>query len=209
MGTRSYKLQACVETLQEAILAEQRGADELEFCSRLDLDGLTPDLVLVKQVLESVSIPIHVMIRPRGGNFEYTEEEVVKMEQSIYGFNTIGIAGVVLGASINDAIDISTLQRLIEKVDHRLIITLHKVIDTVADPMACITDIKNTSVRLDRILSSGGKRTAEQGIFKLKEMRSATEGYCKIIAAGKITKDNLGALHHKLRLQFYHGRRIV
>jgi copper homeostasis protein len=62
-------LEACVETLEEAIKAEENGACRLELCSRLDLDGLTPDIELTKQVLEKVSIPIKVMIRPRGGDF--------------------------------------------------------------------------------------------------------------------------------------------
>ena len=69
-------LEACVETLEEAILAERNGANRLELCSRLDLDGLTPNLNLTKKIMEKISIPIKVMIRERGGNFVYSDDEI-------------------------------------------------------------------------------------------------------------------------------------
>ncbi len=209
MGLKLYKLQACVETLQEAILAEQKGADEIELCNRLDLDGLTPDSDLVRQVLQAINIPVHVMIRPRDGGFDYTEEEVLQMELSITTFNALPIAGMVIGASKNNQIDIRLLQRLTSKIERRLIVTIHKVIDTVTDPIACIERMKADQLKVDRILTSGAASTAEQGISKLLEMKAATEGYCKIIAAGKITSDNIDQLHQHICLNLYHGRQIV
>ena len=75
--------EACVETFDEAILAEKKGADRVELCSRLDLDGLTPERKLIEEVLGSLNIPIKVMIRPRSGNFSYDDQELHKMRDDI------------------------------------------------------------------------------------------------------------------------------
>ena len=79
-------LEACVESCDEAILAEKNGANRLELCSHLDLDGLTPDFDLTKQVLEKVNIPVKVMVRPRAGDFVYTDMELQKMQAEIDQF---------------------------------------------------------------------------------------------------------------------------
>ena len=79
-------LEACVETLEEAILAERNGANRLELCSRLDLDGLTPNLNLTKKIMEKISIPIKVMIRERDGNFVYSDDEILAMQNKIEVF---------------------------------------------------------------------------------------------------------------------------
>jgi len=75
--------EACVETLGEALSAELNGADRIELCSRLDLDGLTPDTDLIQKTISSLSILVKAMIRPRGGNFVYTENELISMESEI------------------------------------------------------------------------------------------------------------------------------
>ncbi|MEO1713654.1 MAG: copper homeostasis protein CutC, partial [Bacteroidota bacterium] len=107
------RLEACVETLGECVLAQERGAQQLELCANLAEDGLTPSLELVNQVLQKVSIPVKVMVRPRGGNFVYSEQELVAMEAEIRAFRTLPVAGVVLGVLQGDrTLDLTATRRL-------------------------------------------------------------------------------------------------
>ena len=89
--------EAFVETVEEAIKAELDGADQIELCSRLDLDGLTPDFDIIKRVLHSIKIPVKVMIRCRGGNFSYNEMEISQMIFEIQKCKSIGVNEVTLG----------------------------------------------------------------------------------------------------------------
>ena len=122
-------LEACVENLEEAILAEKKGANRLELCSRLDLDGLTPNLNLTKKVMKKISIPIKVMIRERDGNFVYSENEILAMQNQIKIFKSIGVLEVVFGAlNINNKVDIQVTNRLANHA-FPMNVTFHKAID--------------------------------------------------------------------------------
>ena len=89
--------EVCVETLQEAVLAEKLGANRIELCSDLHLDGLTPSFELMKQACSVLKIPVMVMIRPRAGNFVYAQEEISRMKSEIDLAKEAGAAGVVFG----------------------------------------------------------------------------------------------------------------
>ena len=89
--------EACVETLPEAIAAQRQGADRIELCSQLGLDGLTPSSKLIQETLSSLSIPAKVMIRPRGGSFVHSEEDLKTMEKEIDQCKYLGVTEVVLG----------------------------------------------------------------------------------------------------------------
>ena len=135
-------LEACVETLEEAILAEKKGANRLELCSRLDLDGLTPNFNLTKKVMKKISIPIKVMIRERDGNFVYSENEILAMQNQIEIFKSIGILEVVFGAlNINNKVDIQVTNRL-AKYAFPMNVTFHKAIDQTTNILSELESIK-------------------------------------------------------------------
>jgi len=128
-------LEACVETLEEALAAQQAGANRIELCSALDQDGLSPSEELTRQCLEQLSIPIMAMVRPRGGNFVYSEAEIQQMEQEIELFKQLGVAGVVFGLLTEEnSIDLINTQLLARKVQP-LEVTFHKAIDYTPDPL--------------------------------------------------------------------------
>lgn len=201
-------IEACVETLQEAIKAEQLGATQLELCSHLEVDGLTPSLELVRQVLSEVNIPVKVMIRPRQGNFQYTTQEILKMTASIYSMKDLGVHGVVFGL-LNKyrGVDFINTASLAE-VAKPLHVTFHKAIDYSSNILESVTIISNIS-SVDAILSSGGKPTAKDGIPTLNTMIKRAEQKLDIIAAGSITKNNLSEHQRLLNTNSFHGRRIV
>ena len=201
-------LEACVETLEEAILAERNGANRLELCSRLDLDGLTPNLNLTKKVMEKISIPIKVMIRERDGNFVYSNDEILSMQNQIENFKSIGILEVVFGTlNINNKVDIQVTNRL-AKHAFPMNVTFHKAIDQTTNILSELQTIKSIP-EINSVLTSGGKSNAESGYKIIKEMINVADNKINIIAAGSITNKNLEYLHKKIGAMDYHGKKIV
>ena len=202
------RLEACVETLEECVLAQKRGAQQLELCANLAEDGLTPSLGLVKQVLQKVSIPVKVMVRPRAGNFIYSEQELAAMEGEIRVFRSLPLAGIVLGVlKMDHSVDLVATQRLAQLAGP-LSVTFHKAIDASLDPVeACQALLRIPEIT--HILSSGGASTAWEGRARLKEMIRLGGNQIQIIPAGKIVPHNLPALDALLGAETYHGRRIV
>jgi copper homeostasis protein len=201
-------IEACVETLSQAITAAQRGADQLELCSNLAQDGLTPTLALTRQVLTAVNIPIKVMIRPRGGNFVFSPEELRSMWDSIMEFRKIDIQHFVIGmATPENQLDISAIRALCMAFPEEDF-TLHKVIDYVVDPLSAIPAI-NQIPNLTSILTSGGAATALEGAAQIMAIQTALHPSKHLIAAGKITQENLGIIQSKIQVPAYHGRRIL
>lgn len=201
-------LEACVETFEEALKAESLGADRIELCDDLSVGGITPSYALLDSVLKQLKIPVMVMIRPRGGNFVHTSSEIKVMKQSIDVCKSLNVMGVVFGILDNqDQIDIATTRMLAEYASP-LEITFHKAIDDTPDPIhsaEMLTEIKGIS----RILTSGGKPTALEGAGNINEMCKVTAGHLKILAAGRITNENLEEISGILDVDEFHGRKIV
>jgi len=200
--------EACVETLAQAIIAEKNGADRIELCARLDLGGTTPSQDLIESCLATLTIPIKVMIRPRGGDFIYTQEEQESMRASIDMCRSLGVPEIVTGALTEDlTIDVIAMRSLSANVGD-MPITFHKAIDEVIDIKSAIDQLKEIPM-VKYILSSGQAETAEQGIEMLKEMISCGGDKITIIAAGKVTDANIKHLHERLQANEYHGKLIV
>lgn len=200
--------EACVENLEEAKTAEVQGANQVELCGRLDLDGLTPDSSLVESALKELKIHTKVMVRARGGNFVYTKEEIELMAVTIESFKKIGVKEIVLGLLTNQkAIDLSATKKLTE-LAHPMKVTFHKAIDELADPVEGVRQLKEIS-GITAILTSGGKATAKEGAEVIKQMISAAQGEIQIIAAGKITNENLNEMDQLIGADAYHGKLIV
>lgn len=205
-------LEACVETIAECIHALNQGADQLEVCGHMDLDGLTPDAAFVQQIIEEIKLPVKVMIRCRGGNFVYSQEEIEEMVASIKRFKAFSIHGFVFGAlsvgsKNNITIDMSAMYRICREAAP-FPVTMHKAIDSchnITDEVAKLKSVSN--IRF--ILSSGGQATASAGSEMLVKMQAVALPEIEIVAAGKITQGNLPDLFQKTHLRYYHGRSIV
>jgi len=202
-----YLREACIESMDEAIAASRLGADRLEFCSNLEEDGLTPDFKEVKLTLEKIQTPIMVMIRPRAGNFEYSVDEFKEMKAEIEQFKTLDIKGVVFGLLSGQSIDYERTKELAE-LAYPLEVCFHKAIDEVDDPVAAIK-LLNKIPEITRILTSGQKATAVEGLETLKLMMQAARKDLSIMPAGKVKGSNIDQIHQKLHAIEYHGRSIL
>ena len=200
--------EACVETVEEAIKAELDGADQIELCSRLDLDGLTPDFDIIKRVLHSIKIPVKVMIRCRGGNFSYNEMEISQMVFEIQKCKSIGVNEVTLGCvTKKNEIDILATQLLAHRA-YPMEVTFHKAIDVTNNIIKGLDTLSKIN-QINSVLTSGASESAEEGVSVIRKIIEKFKNRFNIFACGKITKDNFMKLHDRIGAKFYHGRRIV
>ena len=205
---RNIVKEACVERLDEAILAEKNGANRIELCSRLDLDGLTPHRNMIKDVINSVKIPVKVMIRPRGGNFVYHDQELDVMKDDILYCKRVNVSGIVLGVLKEDKTVDLIATRLLSDIASGLEITFHKAIDEVSSIFPELDRLRSIQA-VTNVLTSGGADSAMEGCDTIKEMVNRYKGQLTIIAAGKITEQNIIKVHQLTGAQEYHGRKIV
>lgn len=203
-----YIKEACVGSLEEAIAAEKNGADRIELCAELHIGGTTPSLELIRQAKERLNIPIRVMIRPRGGDFTYSAEELEVMEESIEVCKAIGVEAVVFGVlDTNRQLDLVQISRLTNSAKP-LKVVVHKAIDVTPDPVAALQSLC-TIEGIDTVLTSGGGETAFQGAENLKEMLKIGGTDLEVMPAGKVSEENLEELHQLLGARAYHGKKIV
>jgi len=200
-------LEACVENIREARKAETLGADRIELCDNLIVGGTTPSAGTIQVAKELLKIPIMVLIRPRGGNFVYSTEEVEVMKYDIELCKKIGVQGVVLGVlKENNSIDIE-LTKILVKIAHPMEVTFHKAIDETSN---IIQEFEKLSkLRIYRVLTSGGKDTAFEGYSTINKMIRIGRNNIKILAAGKITKSNLTQHKELIHTDEFHGKLIV
>ncbi|MBN1821249.1 MAG: copper homeostasis protein CutC [Prolixibacteraceae bacterium] len=200
--------EACVETFEEAWKAEQLGANRIELCSNLHLDGLTPSFELIQKACSGLNIPVMVMIRPRAGSFVYSEEEINQMKNEIDRAKKAGAAGVVFGLLTQEnKIDIFNTKLLVEYA-LPLQVTFHKAIDELVDPVEGVKDLLNIK-GITRILTSGGKTSAKEGVDTIKKMIKTSAGQIIILVAGKVTKNNIEENKILTGANEFHGRKIV
>jgi len=199
--------EVCVESYQETIAAVAAGATRIELCENLSCGGTTPSYGTIKQVTEKLDVPVMVMIRPRGGDFCYSEEEYEIMKYDIQICRQLKVTGVVFGLLNQDhTIDVERTARLVE-VAQPLQVTFHKAIDETNDLLLAVSQLKETGVT--RILTSGGEATAIEGSQILNEMIKIAGNQLKIIVAGKVTWENFEEIRKLIPSSDYHGRRLV
>jgi len=200
--------EACVDNIQDAINALKKGADRIEFCSNLDEEGLTPsndDLIYLKK---SISIPLRVMVRPHSNSFNYNDDDLTQMKETIEFCKNQKFDGVVFGCLDDDnELDLNKIKYLADFAEP-LNVIIHKAIDLTSSPLNSLKKLLEID-NVNGVLSSGGFETAELGTEVLKKMINISPNDFEIISAGKITNQNFKILHEKIDGKFYHGRKIV
>lgn len=197
----------CIGSFLEALEAQELGAERVELCDNLAEGGTTPSYGTIKMVVEKLTIPAFVIIRPRGGDFYYTSEEIEIMKEDIKLCKELGVKGVVIGALNRDnTINYDAIKEMID-LAKPMSVTFHKAIDELENPVAEVK--KLASLGVNRILTSGTKETALEGQNILREMIKEAGEDIIIIVAGKVTKDNLDEISNLIPAKEYHGKKIV
>ena len=199
--------EVCVESFQEAVIVEMAGATRIELCDNLSAGGTTPSYGTIIQAISKIKVPVMVMIRPRGGDFCYSEDELEIMRRDIQVCRKLGVYGVVFGLLNQDnTIDIEGTAELV-RLAKPMQVTFHKAIDDTLDMLLSTRQLKR--IGINRILSSGGCATALEGSNTLLKMIEIANDEISIIVAGKVTYENFEDIQKLIPSKEYHGRRLV
>lgn len=196
----------CVGNYNGAVLAEQLGADRIELCDNLLEDGTTPSYGTIKRTIETIKVPAMVIIRPRGGNFEYSEDEVQIMVDDIKACKDLGTYGVVIGALKGKVIDLETTKKLVEEAKP-MKITFHMAFDDIEDKFAAIDQLVELGV--ERILTKGGMANAIEGKDALRELVNYASGRIIIMPGKSVTKANRDEILEYTGAKEIHGTKVV
>lgn len=181
-------LEICTNSYQSAINAETAGAQRVELCSELAVGGITPSYGLLKKVMNKLSIPVHVLIRPRSGDFTYSNAEFEIMKTNIELCKELGCAGIVSGILRDDfTIDLERTNELIQ-LSKPLSFTFHRAFDWTPNPKNAIKEL--ISLKVNRVLTSGQESSAEKGIAVLKELQEITGNDLIVMPGGGINPEN-------------------
>jgi copper homeostasis protein len=201
--TQKYALEISVETLEAAKAAERGGADRIELCGNLSVGGVTPSAELMRAVRAQIRIPIFVMIRPRAGDFVYSNAEFAEMKRSIADAKESRMHGVVLGVLTKDRrVDVARTRELVEFAKP-LTVTYHRAFDETPDLREALEDVIKTGA--SRILTSGGAKTAAKGAVVLCELIAAAENRIIIIPGAGNNAANISQVAQKTRAREFHS----
>lgn len=182
------KLEICANSYQSAINAEKAGAHRVELCSELAVGGITPSYGLLKKVVEKLTIPVHVLIRPRSGDFTYADDEFQIIKEDILLCKELGVTGIVSGIlNLDNTIDIERTKELVD-ISKPMNFTFHRAFDWVQNSLEEIKKLEKTGVT--RILTSGQEDSAENGLQNLIELQKSTSKIT-IMPGGGINKNNI------------------
>lgn len=195
-------IEICLESVESVIAAEKGGADRVELCSDLFEGGLTPTIGTVKTALKKSNIKINVMIRPRGGDFCYSDEEFEVMLEDVKALKDTGINGIVFGILTPEGdVDIVRSKELIE-LARPLPVTFHRAFDMTRDPYKSLEDLINLGV--DRVLTSGQEATVPEGADLLEELVKIAGDRIIVMPGCGITERNFPKLQEKIKAKEYH-----
>lgn len=198
----NYILECCVDSVESAIEAEIGGANRIELCSALVIGGLSPSKALFEKVKEQVNIKIHVLLRPRFGDFCYTdfEHEIIKKE--IKMFKELGADGVVIGTLKTDgSLNLEQMKELVEEAEG-MSITLHRAFDMCADPFRTLEEVKELGIHT--ILTSGQKNSCIDGKDLLGQLMKKANREVDILIGGGVDVSVIPALYESTGATSYH-----
>ena len=206
IGAETILVEAAVESLESALAAEAAGADRLELCANLSDGGTTPSAALIAAVLDKTKLPVFVMIRPRGGGFVYSDDEIAAMTRDIGNVGSMGVAGIVTGALTPDArVDVERTRRLVSAAVG-LPVTFHRAFDSTQNLPDALEQLIQLGV--SRILTSGGAATALEGASVISTLVAQARDRIAIIAGGGVRDHNVRELIVRTGVREVHARQV-
>ena len=202
MTAKDPLIEVCVEGIGGLLAAQAAGADRVELCASLVEGGITPSFGTVREALRQARIPFHVIVRPRGGDFLYSDTEFASMVEDVRELREFGVAGVVVGCLTADGdIDEPRMRALVEAAGP-LNVTCHRAFDMTRDPDAALEVLIRVGV--SRVLTSGQRDTAVQGEDLLAALVKQAAGRIIILGCGALAPDNIGAVRSATGLTEMH-----
>lgn len=207
MNREEFKFEICANSVESCLAAQEGGADRVELCAGIPEGGTTPsygEIKLARKLLTKTKL--HVIIRPRGGDFLYTPLELERMEEDIRICRELGVDGVVFGCLTEEGeIDREVNRRLVEQA-RPMSVTFHRAFDRTADPMKALEDI--ISLGCNRILTSGQQPKAIDGINLLAQLEKKLKEYplppIQLLAGSGVNEENIRQIFDATGIHEYH-----
>lgn len=209
MHMKQYILETCVDSVESAIAASKAGATRVELCSNLIIGGTSPSKCLFETIRRYTNIPIHVLLRPRFGDFCYSSYEYEVLVEEVKLFRDLGAEGVVIGILTPDGqLDCERMEKLIEAAGNRHI-TLHRAFDMCKDPLLCLEQAKELGIHT--ILTSGQQNNCVQGADLLKKLVEKSEGKIDIMVGSGVSAQVIPEMYAKTKATSYHmsGKEVL
>jgi copper homeostasis protein len=182
-------IEVCVENTDGLVAAQRAGADRVELCASLLEGGLTPSWGMIEEAKRVATIPFHVIVRPRGGDFLYSGIEFAAMLADVEALKRLDVAGVVVGClTARGEIDEDRMRALVEAAGP-LSVTCHRAFDMTRDVEAAVEALVRCGVA--RVLTSGQRDMAVDGIDTIRAAVSVARGRLKVMACGGLDADNI------------------
>jgi copper homeostasis protein len=200
---REVIFEVCAETMEACIAARSGGADRIELCSALSEGGLTPSHGFLREAVAQSGLPIHAMVRPRGGSFVYTAAEVEIMREDILHMKGLGVAGVVLGVLLPDgSVDVAVTKELVELASP-MQATFHRAFDSAPSLSQALEDVIATGC--DRVLTSGGEDDVNAGAASLAALVEQAAGRIEIAVGGGLRLADAARLASFIGARHFHA----
>jgi len=184
----ALRLEICVDAVDSAVAAQEGGAHRVELCDDLAVGGVTPPPALIAAVRAGLSIGLHVMIRPRGGDFCFTEEEFLGMRNAVLACKRFSVDGIVTGVLREDrSVDAERMRELIA-IARPMQVTFHRAFDEAASPFLALDTV--IELGIDRILTSGRRQSAVEGVEEIKETVERSGGRVAIMPGAGVSDGN-------------------
>ena len=199
---KKFLLEICVDSFESARRAAEHGADRLELCGDLLVGGVSPSPFLIEQIVERIETPVNVLLRPRFGDFCFTDEEKQVLLREVAFCSRAGVNGVVIGALTPDGhLDVPFLSQCMAAAGD-LEVTLHRCFDVCADPFEALDTA--CCLGMQTILTSGQMATAPEGTENLKALRRYAADRIHLMAGSGVSAANIPALHRDTGICHFH-----
>lgn len=201
------QLEIACFNLESALIAQQNGADRVELCDGIEVGGTTPNIEMTKQARANLTIDLLVMIRPRGGNFVYSESEFEQMKWNIKALKTQNVDGFVFGIlNENNSINITQNTELVD-LAKPFPCTFHRAFDEVSDGLKSLEDVIDCGFQT--ILTSGQKPNVVDGANQLAALVQKANNRITIMPGGGLRSTNISEIQQKTKAVFYHSSAIT
>ncbi len=200
---KSYQIEVCANSVESALNAQNAGADRVELCAGMPEGGTTPSIGQIMMARELLTrTKLHVIIRPRGGDFLYTDLEVQTMIKDIQAAKELQVDGIVIGClTANGDVDVKQMEHLMREADG-LSVTFHRAFDMCRNPHQTLQEI--IALGCDRILTSGQQPTAVQGIPMLKQLQMEADEHIIIMPGCGINPSNIQQIANETGTKEFH-----
>jgi copper homeostasis protein len=195
-------IEICVEGVDGLVAAQEGGADRVELCASLVEGGITPSAGVIREAARRARVPFNVIVRPRGGDFLYSEAEFAAMVDEVRGMAALGAAGIVIGCLTQEGDVDEERTRALVAAARPLSVTFHRAFDMTRDPEAALEALVRCGV--DRVLTSGQRADATDGIPLLARLHARAASRIVVMGCGALTPGTIGRVARETGLAELH-----